>query len=169
MIEIVPAEPYLIPSFYEALKSVASERIYLEMVEPPSLKKVTEFQLGLIEKKGPLFYALEKKENQESVIGWCDLFPDNNPRLKHRASLGMGIKKQFRGQGIGQRLIEASLAKAVIFGIEKVELSVYTSNTTAIRLYRRFGFEDEGVIRKYRKLDGIYYDCLMMGLFLEKF
>lgn len=167
MIEIKAATTELIPSFYEALKSVAAEKIFLEMVEPPSLEKVMGFQQQLMQKNGPIFYAVNKTENNEQVVGWCDIFPNNNIRMSHRGSLGMGLVQEFRGRGLGSQLLAAALKQAKIYGLEKVELSVYSTNTDAISLYQKFGFEKEGLIKKYRKLDGVYYDGLCMGLFLN--
>lgn len=77
----------------------------------------------------------------------------------------MGLVPEFRNLGIGSKLLSATLEHAKIFGLEKVELDVYTSNFKAIALYKKFGFEQEGLIRKYRKLDGRYFDCLTMAKF----
>lgn len=90
----------LIPSFHEALGSVARERVYIEMIEAPPLEKVTEFQKALIEKKGPVYYAVDG----ERVVGWCDVFPFNNPRMNHRGGLGMGLIAEYRGRGLGSEL-----------------------------------------------------------------
>ncbi len=161
-INIVYADLKYIESFYEALSFVASERIYIEMIEAPPIEKVKSFQEGLIKEKGPVFYALDG----ERVIGWCDVFPESNPRQRHRGGLGMGILPEFRGKGIGSKLLEKVIDKSREFGLEKIELHVYTSNKSAINLYKKFGFEEEGLIKKYRKLDGEYFDCLAMAKFL---
>jgi RimJ/RimL family protein N-acetyltransferase len=123
---------------------------------------VTEFQKALIEKKGPVFYALDSAR----VVGWCDIFPESNPRLCHRGHLGMGLLAPYRGKGIGGRLLAATLDQARVFGFEKVELTVYTTNTAAIALYRRLGFLEEGLSKHYRKVDGRYFDALRMAKFL---
>ena len=34
-------------------------------------------------------------------------------------------------------------------------------------LYRKLRFSQEGLVQRYRKLDGEYFDCLLMGKFLE--
>jgi putative acetyltransferase len=60
----------------------------------------------------------------------------------------------------------AALEHSKKFGLEKVELQVYTSNLPAIALYKKQGFEQEGIIKNFRKLDGQYFDCLAMGKFL---
>jgi len=53
-------------------------------------------------------------------------------------------------------------------GIERVELSVYASNFTAIHLYEKFNFKLGGQKKKARKLDGSYDDLIVMGLVFEK-
>lgn len=161
-VEIVyPSEKYF-PSFHEALSFVAKERIYIEMIEAPPLEKVSSFQRDLISKNGAVYYAI----HNDRVVGWCDVFPEDNPRQSHRGGLGMGLLPDYRGKGIGSMLLKAVLDHAKKSGLEKVQLHVYTSNTPAVALYKKFGFEQEGLIKKYRKLDGQYFDCLVMGKFL---
>ena len=160
--EIVYANEKYFKSFYAALSAVAKERIYIEMIEPPPFEKVASFQSGLIAKNGPVYYVIAN----ETVVGWCDVFPEENPRQNHRGGLGMGLLHPYRGKGLGSKLLESELSQARQFGLEKVELNVYTTNKPAIALYKKFDFEQEGLIRKYRKLDGTYFDCLAMGKFL---
>lgn len=162
MVDIIYAKTSLIGSFYDALKEVASERVYLEMIEPPPLEDVFNFQAGLISKSGPVYYAVTK----DRVVGWCDIFPMNNPRQSHRGGLGMGIISSHRSQGIGGQLLEKTLSHAKVFGLEKVELQVYTTNNNAIKLYKKFGFIQEGLTKNYRKLDGVYFDSIAMAKFL---
>ena len=79
----------------------------------------------------------------------------------------MGVHKDYRRQGLGTLLLESTIDAAKEYGIERVELEVYTSNTPAIRLYEKLGFIHEGVKKKARKLDGIYYDLKVMALFIN--
>lgn len=158
---LYPSEIYF-QSFHYALGVVAKELIYIEMIEAPPLEKVSTFQADLIAKNGPVYYAI----NSQKVVGWCDIFPEKNPRQCHRGSLGMGLLPEFRGQGLGSKLLDAVIKHAKNFGLEKVELNVYTTNLPAIALYRKFGFKEEGLIKNYRKLDGQYFDCLAMAKFL---
>ena len=160
MIKIIYANVKYFESFHATLSFVAKERVFIEMVTAPPLKNVAEFQHGLISKNGPAYYAID----DERVVGWCDVFPEDNPRQNHRGSLGMGLLPEFRGQGLGTQLLKSTLSHAKAFGLEKVELNVYTSNLAAIKLYKKIGFTQEGLIKKYRKLDGVYYDSIMMAI-----
>jgi ribosomal protein S18 acetylase RimI-like enzyme len=58
--------------------------------------------------------------------------------------MGMALIETARGKGIGNRLIQAVLEEAQKRGIDAVSLSVDPDNE-AIRLYRRFGFIEQGM------------------------
>jgi len=161
-VEIVYANEKYFESFHESLGAVARERVNIEMVEAPPLESVVSFQSGLIKKNAPVFYAVAGGR----VVGWADISTCDNPRLNHVGHLGMGLLSEFRGQGLGSKLLDAALKHSKKFGLEKVALQVYTTNLPAIALYNKFGFEPEGISRRFRKLDGEYFDCLAMGKFL---
>ncbi len=78
----------------------------------------------------------------------------------HAGRLSMGVAKPYRRQGIGQKLLEAVLAATKF---ERVELEVFEHNEAAIELYRKFGFETEGVKRNARFLDGKYMNIVLMA------
>lgn len=78
----------------------------------------------------------------------------------------MGVAREYRGRGIGRKLIAATLAAARDTGLEKIELSVYASNDVAITLYRSLGFLEEGRKVIGRLVDGRYDDVVLMALML---
>ena len=148
----------LIAPWRAACETVAAERIYLGRLSFPPLDAFRAFPLRMIANGWPMYCALDG----ETFVGWADIAPVDIPECAHRGALGMGVVASHRGRGIGARLLEACLAHAPRSGIEKVELTVYASNTPAIALYRKFGFSEIGVIRDYRRLDGVTYDALLM-------
>lgn len=158
-IKIIYANEKYIPSFHALLDRVARERIYIEMIEAPPIESTITFQKGLIERNAPVYYAIQN----DQVVGWVDISPSKNPRMAHRGGMGMGLAKEIRGQGIGAKLLSAALDHSKRIGLEIVELTVYTTNGPAIALYKKLGFKEEGIHRKFRKLDGEYYDALLMA------
>ena len=82
--------------------------------------------------------------------------------------LGMQIAKPWRRRRIGTLLLERALAWAQDAGAHKVTLQVWPWNEGAIALYRRFGFVQEGYLRRhYKRRSGEIWDCLIMGLVLD--
>ena len=96
----------------------------------------------------------------------ADITPEDVPECAHRGKLGMWVIASHRGQGIGRRLLDACLAHAPRAGMNKVELTVYTSNTAAVALYHRSGFIEIGVVKDYRRVDGVIYDASLMERFV---
>jgi putative acetyltransferase len=47
--------------------------------------------------------------------------------------------------------------------LSRLELTVYTDNEPALRLYKKLGFEIEGTHRKYAFRDGAYVDAHAMA------
>jgi len=56
-------------------------------------------------------------------------------------SLGIAVDGQWRGQGIGRRLVTHLHRIAAARGARTLRLKVYRSNTAALALYRSFGYE----------------------------
>ena len=64
----------------------------------------------------------------------------------------VAVAEAFRGGGIGGALMAAMQEQAVRLGIEQIFLEVRCSNTPAIRLYEKAGFEEIGVRRNFYDL-----------------
>ncbi|MCH5333234.1 MAG: ribosomal protein S18-alanine N-acetyltransferase [Agathobacter sp.] len=64
----------------------------------------------------------------------------------------VAVAEAFRGGGIGGALMAAMQEQAVKLGIEQIFLEVRCSNTPAIRLYEKAGFEEIGVRRNFYDL-----------------
>lgn len=163
MIDIAYLRKDQVAAHRYAVEAVAAERIYLGLVTLPPFDPERAFPLRLIENDWPIYAAMDG----DALVGWADITPVGVPESVHRGVLGMGLLASHRGAGIGRRLLEACLDHAPRCGITKVELTVFTSNMAAIALYRKAGFKDIGVIKDYRRLDGVTYDALMMDYFLR--
>ena len=158
-VEIVPIERRYITGFRAVLDSVAREGRYLAVLEAPAPARIRRFVLNNLRSGAPQFVALDAGR----VVGWCDITPQTHSMLAHCGVLGMGVASSHRGQGVGARLMDATTEAALARGMTRIELTVRADNGPAIALYRRFGFEAEGLMRRYLIVDGLYYDALMMA------
>lgn len=55
------------------------------------------------------------------------------------------VDAAYRGQGIGQKMLQEALAIGEAEGIEAFTLEVRVSNEAAIHVYEKLGFKSEGV------------------------
>lgn len=162
-IVITEITPEHIEGYHAAIDRVARERKYLTMLEAFPLPETRDFVLNMIRQRNPHFVAMVEGR----VIGWCDITRHFFPAHAHRGSLGMGIIAEYRGKGLGRRLVAAALEKARQEGFIRVELSVHADNTRAIALYEKAGFVTEGVQRRSVRIDGRFKDTISMAIMLE--
>ena len=104
------------------------------------------------------------------LVGNCGvnaMAPKDRFKMRHRAGLGISIRKKAWGLGLGTILITRALEQAKENGFTQVELGVFADNDRARHLYQKLGFEEMGCIPKafYLK-DGTYRDEVQMIKFL---
>jgi L-phenylalanine/L-methionine N-acetyltransferase len=102
-------------------------------------------------------------------VGMFKLYP-----LKHRCTHifylgGLAIHPDFAGKGFGVKMMQEIKDLAQQKGCKRLELSAGTENLRAIELYKKVGFEAEGVLRKYTHLkrEGRFLDELLMSYIFE--
>ena len=110
------------------------------------------------------FFSLVAEVEQE-IVGHLGLhtFP-NRPRRRHVGKIGMAVRDDWQGQGVGTALLQAAVDLADKWlNLIRLELTVYTDNEPAIRLYEKFGFTIEGTLVQYAFRDGQYVDTYTMA------
>lgn len=88
----------------------------------------------------------------------------NRPRLRHAGAIGMAVRDDWQGKGVGTALMRRALDLADNWlNLSRVELTVYVDNAAGIALYEKFGFDMEGTHRRYAFRDGEYVDAYSMA------
>ena len=102
------------------------------------------------------------------LVGNCSVNEiSDHLKLRHRASLGISIKKKAWGLGLGTILIAKALEQAKENGFTQVELGVFADNDRARHLYQKLGFQEMGCIpNAFYLKDGTYRDEVQMVKFL---
>ncbi len=154
------SQPSDAEAFAESVTSVARERKFLATVDDFPLSRARALLQRIADENLPQVVAL----SGGIVVAWCDIIPKTNVGYTHVGALAMGVLQEWRGIGLGRKLIRECLEMTRTIGLEKVELTVYADNTAAIQLYESVGFTHEGNRPASRKLDGVYQDEILMGL-----
>lgn len=132
-------------------------------------KKSIEDEVAFIKEanatEGCLFIVAETAGR---IIAVLNAESSTKPRIAHVCEFGISVLKQYWGQGVGSRLIQAMIdwAKAGTI-IRKINLVVHAENTSAIELYKKFGFVVEGTLRRDAFINGKFFDSLAMGLLVD--
>jgi L-phenylalanine/L-methionine N-acetyltransferase len=120
----------------------------------------------------PIFDKLLENESKyifmdeySTPIGMFKLFPLTY-RASHVAYLGgLAIHPTYAGKGFGVKMMQEIIDFANQEGYKRMELSAATENLRAIELYKKVGFEAEGIMKKYTylKREGRFLDELLMS------
>ena len=162
--EILPIAEKHIPGFHASVDIVAREKKFLTFLEAPPLEETIKFVLANIEQKNPQFVVMSSGK----VVGWCDVLRNRTRAVySHCGTLGIGLLPEFRGRGIGRPLMQMTIDAAWQCGMTRIELTVREHNANAIALYKRLGFEIEGVQRNAVCIDGQYQNVYAMALIKE--
>jgi len=163
-IEIVPLGEDLSEGYRAVLDSVAREERYLALLQAFPPEATRAFIAAGVASGRPMFAARVAGE----IVGWCDILVDKPlETLKHTGSLGMGVLRSHRGRGVGRALLERTLADARAKGLTRIELAVGVDNERAKKLYEKFGFQVEGLVRRHMRVRGEYKDSYLMALLYD--
>lgn len=104
-------------------------------------------------------------ERDGHAVGNAGLHPAATQlRRRHAMMLGISVSPSAQGQGVGTALMAALLDYADNWAqVLRIELTVFSDNERAIRLYERHGFEHEGRFKAYALRNGVYVDALAMA------
>jgi L-phenylalanine/L-methionine N-acetyltransferase len=115
----------------------------------------------------------EPSEDQHSLVACVDgevvgsLGLETNStrwRMRHTGRIGMAVRDDWQGKGVGTALMEAVLDLADNWlNLTRIELHVYVDNAAGIALYEKFGFEVEGTHRRFAFRDGEFVDAYSMA------
>jgi ribosomal protein S18 acetylase RimI-like enzyme len=158
-----------VPSLIRNFQKVANEKIYLltEKVSPEQKKGIRK---RITDSSSLVLVAELVTAKKRYTVGELALArPGSSRKSRHVRNLSMSVINGFRGLGIGSALMDYATDWAKkTREVEKISLSVFSSNVKALNLYKRFGFEIEGIRKKaFILTDQKYVDEVEMGLFVK--
>ena len=104
----------------------------------------------------------------QRLVGTITLQREARRKVAHVGLVsGMMVRSEVQGQGVGRALLAACIAACrEAAGLERLTLSVTSSNDAAVALYGQAGFTRYGTLVHAIKLDNRYFDKDLMVLAL---
>jgi ribosomal-protein-alanine N-acetyltransferase len=84
-------------------------------------------------------------EEEGKIIGYCGLWVV----LEDAHITNVAVLPEHRGRKLGEALLSQTLELAKALGAERLSLEVRVSNTVAQGLYRKLGFQNGGIRKRY--------------------
>lgn len=157
------ARPEDAGNFIRLQKDLAHETKFM-LPEVDEIEESTEVQANRIRsimesENKALFIAVENNQ----LIGFCAALGGGNRRNFHCCHVVIGVSQNFHRQGVGKKLLNKITSWAFSEKIKRLELTVMTHNEAAISLYKKSGYEIEGLKKNSVCIDGRFADEYLMA------
>ncbi|MBV9511662.1 MAG: GNAT family N-acetyltransferase [Caulobacteraceae bacterium] len=150
-----------------ALMSDARVMAFWDIAEVQDIELTTAIlksQLRQMTQKRAIYWAMETRA-ENRFIGCCDLAEID--RWHHRAEVGFMVARPYWGDGYTQEAMWAVIDHAAqAQRLKRLTARTHLGNVRSVRLLRRLGFQQEGLLRGYVDREGERRDCLLFGLLL---
>ena len=124
-------------------------------------------QLEILDEKTDFFESqtftgVAYNEENGEIAGLYILHPNNVGRCGHICNASYAVRSDIRGQHIGEMLVKHCMEQAKKEGFRILQFNaVVKTNEAALKLYKKLGFTQLGVIPKgFLMKDGHYEDII---------
>ena len=160
-----PGTPADARAMIHILEVVVAEGLYT-LVSTEELNTSIEAERARIEKSNahPSFLTVVA-EVKNQIVGTLEFSCGHRKRIEHTGDFAIIVLKSHRELGIGSLLMNTLVEWAKAHPLlEKISLKVHSNNPRAIHVYDKFGFKEEGRLKKDLKYnDTLYVDTVIMA------
>ncbi len=143
----------------EYVELLSTQTIYTNQYPGKPRKPQDEFE-RMIEKAWMLVVV-----DNDKIVGLISthIFDRASPWVKMVCGFGIHLDAKYHGQGIAKRLLSLMDEWAVKNKIHRIEGEVRHTNTSALTLYLKCGFEIEGIKRENAFINNEWYNSYIIG------
>ena len=100
------------------------------------------------------------------LVGVMTIAGEGAPKLRHRVNLfAVYVTPEVRGKRVGTALLQEVVKYTKQMPhVEKINLTVVSTNKAAIKLYEKVGFKSFGLEHHAMKMNDTYVDEIYMSL-----
>lgn len=102
-------------------------------------------------------------EDADELVGYLSASSRSQHRIKHIVTIGIAILQSHVNKGIGTMLFKELEGWAKEHNKHRLELTVMENNPNAYALYKKMGFEVEGVKKDSLLVNGEYINDIYMS------
>jgi aminoglycoside 6'-N-acetyltransferase len=159
----VVLRPATVEDVPELARIRATPEVYQRFGGGPDLAEEVADDLA---EEGVHHYAIERDGRVVGGISWSE---ETDPAYRH-AQIDIYVDPAVHGRGVGTDAVR-TLARHLISdrGHHRLVIDPAADNASAIAAYRKVGFRQVGVMRRYeRGPDGDWHDGLLMDLLADE-
>lgn len=103
-------------------------------------------------------------EQDDTIAAWVSFQSFyGRPAYEGTAEISIYIAREYRGQGLGKKLLQQALEMTGGLGIKTVVGFIFSHNIPSLSLFKSFGFEEWGCLPDVARMDGREYSLSILG------
>ncbi|MEK7621728.1 MAG: GNAT family N-acetyltransferase [Patescibacteria group bacterium] len=146
-------------------EQIEAETEHLALAGDDRKSESTLFAIGRMFANRKCLVTLVAQDGNE-FVGYISVSFARFRKMKANAYLILSVRSNYRGQGIGTKLMRAAEDLARARAIRRLELEVFAKNVGAHKLFKRLGYEEEGRKRQVGQIHNGFDDLVLMAKFL---
>jgi L-amino acid N-acyltransferase YncA len=150
-----------------AITEIYNEAILKTVATFDTKSKTIEEQKSWFEGHDPK-HPILVAEGDGIVVGWASLSKwSDRCAYSDTAEISLYVKEEYRGKGIGKKLMGEILDQGQRVGLHTVIARIAELNEASIRLHEAFGFEHVGTMKEVGRKFGQLLDVHIMQKMFE--
>lgn len=149
-----------LPVIVDIYNSTISGRTVTADLEPVT----AESRIRWFEDHNPEFRPLWVMRIHDEIAAWMSFQSFyGRPAYQGTAEISIYVDEKYRGTGAGSILIEKALEECPRLKVDNLVAFVFGHNEPSLKLLKKFGFEQWGLLPSVAELDGIKRDLVIVG------
>lgn len=155
-----------LPGIEDVIEEVTAERTYVEAETVSEELDRDDSLVRFDDEKTRVFFVTEI---DGEIVAWLDIEAPEREKLKHTARFTVGVSEEYRGRGIGKRLMTCGLAWAEAHGYHKVYNDFPATNRGALAFLDTLDYDAhcEAVHRDHYLIDDEFVDQMALAVYLS--
>ncbi len=159
-LQYADAEPSDLERIVEIYNSTIPSRMVTADTEPVAVEDRRQWFLEHTPHRRPLWVVRAGGR----TVGWVSIQSFyGRPAYDATAEISIYLEAESRGKGFGGQVLRYALSRCPHLGIKTLLGFIFAHNEPSLRLFRRFGFEEWGVLPRIAVLDGVERSLKIVG------
>ncbi|CAH0277363.1 MULTISPECIES: GNAT family N-acetyltransferase [Priestia] len=162
-VTIRPAQASDAEHITTAVREIIEAGEFIQKDEPRTVEEEQDF-IALVEKNNHMYVVAEV---EGEVLGIARVLRGEIKMKRHTGLFRTWLISKAQGMGIGKQFMNYTLNWCKENHLHKLSLTVFASNKVAYELYKKVGFEQEGVMKEQAYFNNEYVDEIYMSIFFS--
>ena len=148
----------------QAIVDIYNTTIESRMVTADLEPVTVESRERWFEEHDPEHRPLWVMRDREEIAAWMSFQSFyGRPAYNGTAEISIYVNEKYRGAGIGSMMIERALAECPRLHVSNLVGFVFGHNEPSLKLLKKYGFQEWGLLPGVAELDGIKRDLVIVG------